>query len=84
MTKPASFGSFYKFVQSDLFPKFEVCEIPIREDLDQFYPKDSSKVGFSISGMANDDSMLLTIRTWPSRSAADISGTVLENIKINQ
>ena len=75
LSKKETFGMFYKFVQSELHPQFEVCEIPIQTDLDKFFPNDSSKVGFSISGMATDDSMLLAIRTWPSRSAADISGT---------
>ena len=48
--------------------------MPISEDLDAFFPQDSSKVSFSVSGVASQDSVLLTIRTWPSRSAADISG----------
>ena len=57
-------------------PYNEVCQIPISQELDQYYPLDSSKVGFSIAGSASDDSLFLTVRTWPSRSAADISGMV--------
>ena len=72
--RPKTFGSFFKFVTAQLKPKMEVCEMPISEDLDAFFPQDSSKVSFSVSGVASQDSVLLTIRTWPSRSAADISG----------
>jgi len=68
-----TFGNFFKFTQNRLKPYNEVCQIPISQELDQYYPLDSSKVGFSIAGSASDDSLFLTVRTWPSRSAADIS-----------
>ena len=55
-------------------PFHEVCPIPIKEDLDNFFPQENEKVGFSISGTASNDAFLLAIRTWPARSAADISG----------
>ncbi|CAG5105619.1 Oidioi.mRNA.OKI2018_I69.chr1.g2294.t1.cds [Oikopleura dioica] len=66
-----TFGRFFKLVETE--GDFEVVEIPIADSLDSFYPDDISRVGFSINGTSNEDSIYLTLRTWPQRSAADNS-----------
>ena len=69
-----TFGRFFKLVETE--GDFEVVEIPIADSLDSFYPDDISRVGFSVNGTSNEDSIYLTLRTWPQRSAADNSGMI--------
>ncbi|CBY18646.1 unnamed protein product [Oikopleura dioica] len=69
--KIRTFGRYFKLVETD--GDFEVVEIPISQSMDSFYPEDISRVGFSVNGISNEDSIYLTLRTWPQRSAADNS-----------
>ena len=72
--KIRTFGRYFKLVENQ--GDFEVVEIPIAQSMESFYPEDISRVGFSVNGISNEDSIYLTLRTWPQRSAADNSGLI--------